>query len=114
MNVPLLNVLRRYNERLPWSRWKPTRADDGSRSDMRSQVPGRHEAIEAALSPLRKTSPSTSTTLAFSLCAAAALSWYYAHAYTRGHAPTPDRISHAADAADARCRPSRIRHWQAG
>ena len=68
---------------------------------MRSQVPGRHEAIEAVLSPLRKTTPSTLTTLGFSLCAAAALSWYYAHAYTRGHAPIPDRTPRAADVADS-------------
>jgi type IV secretion system protein VirB10 len=100
MNVSLLDVLRRRNVRLSWSRWRTTAADDISGSGERSSVPGRHAAIEAVLSPLRKTTPSTLTTLGFSLIAAAVLSWYYAHAYARAHVPAPDRIAHVADAAD--------------
>ena len=95
-----LSALRRHISRVARSAWKARESAETPGTGMRSRVPGRHEAIEATLNPLRTAAPSTLTILGFSLLAAAALSWYYAHAYAHAHLPVGDRAPHAAEPAD--------------
>jgi type IV secretion system protein VirB10 len=67
----------------------------------RSSVPGRQDAAESTLNPLRGATLSTPTLLGVSLLAAAFLGWYYVHAYTRAHATERSAPSHTAELADS-------------
>ena len=67
----------------------------------RSGVPGRHEALESALSPWHVTTLSTPTLLGVSVLAAAVLGWYYVHTYTRVHATVSGPVSQPGEGVDS-------------
>ena len=97
----LPKILQRWSPRLFGSARKARRAADREEWAIASTVPGRHEAVEAALNPLHLTTLSTPALMGASLLGAAALGWYYVHAYNRAHVTVPGPASHGAELADS-------------
>ena len=98
--MPLFSNLRGYVARALEAVRKTRAGAVREEQDVRSAVPGRHEASESTLSPWHTTTLSTPNLLGFSVLAAAVIGWYYLHAYTRMHATPKDLAPPPGEVAD--------------